>query len=389
MTQEVRIHARSLFDGRTFHSNQVLVIGGKHIIAIDQDTSRVDSVLDGVVAPGFVDLQVNGGGGALFNAHPTLGSLKTIISAHARYGTTGLMPTVITDDISTMKMAADAVAEGLRRDIPGLLGIHFEGPHISSSKKGAHSQEYIRPIADEEWAIFKRKDLGIVIVTLAPEAVSDRQIEELVRLGVKVCIGHSNADGATVKRAIECGASGVTHLFNAMSPISAREPGVTGVALTSETTRCGLIVDGHHVHNLNIQLALKVKPKGGVFLVTDAMPPVGTEMTEFEFFDRLVMVEDGRLISTTGELAGSAIDMASSVRYCHFELGICLGESIRLASQYPTDYLLGLPMQANPKVQLAPGMLANFVQLSEQLFVQSTWVKGNKIFSTETVNNEI
>ncbi|MEP4892107.1 MAG: N-acetylglucosamine-6-phosphate deacetylase [Aliiglaciecola sp.] len=389
MKQQMRLHAQRLFDGQAYHCDQVLVIEGKKIIAIDEDTSQVDKVLSGLVAPGFVDLQVNGGGGVLFNALPTVESLKTIFAAHARYGTTGLMPTVITDDINTMNMAADAVAEGIRLGVPGIMGIHFEGPHISTVKKGAHSQQHIRPITEQEWALFNRQDLGKIIVTLAPEVVPEEQIKALVNLGVKVCIGHSNADGVTTNKAIECGATGFTHLFNAMSPIAAREPGVTGVALTSETTRCGLIVDGHHVDDVNIQLALKAKPKGGIFLVTDAMPPVGTDATEFEFFDRQVKVKAGRLISTTGELAGAAIDMASSVRYCHFNLGIAEDESIRLASQYPKDYLSGSPIQANPKVQLAPGMLANFIQLDEQLVVQSTWVNGNNVFSQETMAKEV
>ncbi|GAB2694404.1 N-acetylglucosamine-6-phosphate deacetylase [Aliiglaciecola aliphaticivorans] len=389
MTQKVRLHVRKLFDGQAYHSDQVLVIEGRNIIAMDQDTSQVDIVLNGLVAPGFVDLQVNGGGGVLFNAQPNVASLKIIFAAHAKFGTTGLMPTVITDDIITMEKAADAVAEGISQNLPGILGIHFEGPHISTRKKGAHSQQYIRPITDREWALFKRKDLGKIIVTLAPEMVPDEQIKALVSLGVKVCIGHSNADAVTTNKALESGASGFTHLFNAMSPISAREPGVTGVALTSEVARCGLIVDGHHVDDLNIRLALKAKPTGGIFLVTDAMPPVGTDAKEFEFFDRHVTVKDGRLISTTGELAGAAIDMASSVRYCHFKLGICLDESIRLASQYPKDYLSDSPVKSGSTVQLAPGMLANFIQLDEQLVVQSTWVNGNKVFSTETMANEV
>ncbi|MDO6711845.1 N-acetylglucosamine-6-phosphate deacetylase [Aliiglaciecola sp. 2_MG-2023] len=389
MTQQMRLHAQRLFDGQAYHTDQVLVIEGEEIIAIDQDISQVDTVLSGLVAPGFVDLQVNGGGGVLFNTQPTLDSLKTIFAAHARYGTTGLLPTVITDDIDVMNRAADAVAQGIRQNEPGILGIHFEGPHISTIKKGAHSQQHIRPITDQEWTLFKRQDLGNIVVTLAPEVVPEGQIKELVSLGVKVCIGHSNADGITTSKAIQCGASGFTHLFNAMSPISAREPGVTGVALTSETTRCGLIVDGHHVDDLNIQLALKTKPKGGIFLVTDAMPPVGSDATEFDFFDRQVTVRDGRLTSTTGELAGAAIDMASSVRYCHFNLGISVDESIRLASQYPKDYLSGSPMQTNPKVQLAPGKIANFIQLDEKLVVQSTWVNGNKVFFQETMANEV
>ena len=382
-----RVHARTLFNGQSYSFDQVLVIENGVIIAIDQELSEVDCVLDGLVAPGYVDLQVNGGGGVLFNAKPCLDSLKIISNAHASFGTTGMLPTVITDDVNIMLKAANAVAEAIAQELPGIIGIHFEGPHISVKKKGAHSEKFIRPISEQEWQIFARKDLGHVLVTLAPEVVPIEQIKRLVELGVKVCIGHSNADYLTVKAALDAGASGFTHLFNAMSPISARQPGVTGCALTADSARCGLIVDGHHVDFINCQLALRAKPKGGIFLVTDAMPPVGTDATEFDFFDRRVLVENGKLTSTTGELAGSSIDMASLVRNCHRYLDITLDESIRMASQYPQDFLQGYPLDEQSKSLLSLGKKANFVQLNSRLDVQSTWIKGIKVFSKQKINH--
>jgi N-acetylglucosamine-6-phosphate deacetylase len=374
---QLRFYAKRLFDGQHFIDDQVLTITNGAISAIDQNISDVDVEISDLVVPGFIDLQVNGGGGALFNDSPSVDKLEIIMSAHAKFGTTAMMPTLITDKVEVMGQAADAISEAITKKIPGIVGIHFEGPHLSLAKKGTHSADLIRPISDAEWRILSRKDMGQVIVTLAPETVSAKDVTRMVELGIKVCLGHTNADFCTAQKAVDAGATGFTHLYNAMSPLQGREPGVVGCALLNDNTQCGLIVDGHHVDYASCKLAIKTKPAGGIFLVTDAMPPVGTNMTEFPLYDRTVYVENGKLTSTTGELAGSSLDMATAVKNTHLDLNIPLGESIRMASLYPAQYLY-----ANQKMvrgELKVGMQADMVVLKEDFTVLSTWIAGEKI----------
>tara|TARA_R110001583_G_scaffold43130_2_gene137098 strand:+ start:1049 stop:2182 length:1134 start_codon:yes stop_codon:yes gene_type:complete len=375
MTQ-LRFHAKRLFDGQNFIDDQVLTITNGVISAIDQNINDVDVKSAGLVVPGFIDLQVNGGGGVLFNDFPSVDKLKIIMAAHAKFGTTAMMPTLITDKVEVMTQAANAISEAIAQKVPGIVGIHFEGPHLSLAKKGTHCAELIRPISAAEWQILSRKDIGQVIVTLAPETVSTQDITRMVELGIKVCLGHTNADFYTAQKAVDAGATGFTHLFNAMSPLQGREAGVVGCALLNDHTQCGLIVDGHHVDYASCQLAIKTKPAGGVFLVTDAMPPVGTDMKEFPLYDRTVYVENGKLTSTTGELAGSSLDMATAVKNTHLGLHMPLDESLRMASLYPAQYLY-----ANNNVirgELKIGMQADMIILNNDFSVSETWIGGEK-----------
>jgi len=376
MTQ-LRFHAQRLFDGQAFLDDQVLTIEEGKITAIDQDTSNVDVTVTGLVVPGYIDLQVNGGGGALFNDSPSVENLKTIMLAHAKFGTTAMMPTLITDKIEVMQQAADAMALAISEGIPGIVGIHFEGPHLSVAKKGTHCADYIRPISDAEWKVLSRKDIGQVIVTLAPETVSAKDVKRMADLGIKVCLGHTNADYQTTQQAIDAGATGFTHLFNAMSPLQGREPGVVGAALLNNNTSCGLIVDGFHVDYASCKLAIQAKPKGKIFLVTDAMPPVGTNQTQFALYDRTVYVDNGKLTSTTGELAGSSLDMANAVKNTHEKLGMPLDEALRMGSLYPAEYLY--QNQTVIRGELLQGKYADMVVLNDDLSVKETWISGKKI----------
>ena len=376
MTQK-RFHAKRLFDGQAFLDDQVLTIVDGQIMAIDQDISNSDITVKGLVAPGYIDLQVNGGGGALFNDSPSVDNLKTIMSAHAKFGTTAMTPTLITDKIEIMQQAAEAIAQAIGEGVPGIVGIHFEGPHLSVEKKGTHCADYIRPITDAEWQVLSRNDIGEIIVTLAPETVSAEDVTRMVKLGVNVCLGHTNADYKTTQQAIDAGASGFTHLFNAMSPLQGREPGVVGAALLNNHTSCGLIVDGFHVDYASCKLAIQAKPQGKIFLVTDAMPPVGTDQTQFALYDRTVYVDNGKLTSTTGELAGSSLDMANAVKNTHQKLGIELGEAIRMASMYPARYLY--QNQSVNRGELITGKQADMVVLNDDLSVRETWIAGEKV----------
>lgn len=374
---EIRLHAQQLFDGQQTVDHQVLTIVDGKISAIDSDVARVDQVLEGLVVPGFIDLQVNGGGGVLFNVSPTLNDLKTIIAAHSQFGTTGMLPTLITDKVEVMAQAADAMAEAIAIGVPGILGIHFEGPHLSTAKKGTHAEEFIRPISDAEWSILERKDLGQILVTLAPETVSVDDIKRMVSLGIKVCLGHTNASYETAQAAVDAGADGFTHLYNAMSPFQGREPGVTGCALLNEHTSCGIIIDGHHVDYASAQLAVKTKPSGKLFLVSDAMSTIGTDQTEFSFFDRTVYLRDGRLTSTTGELAGAALDMITAVNNTADHLNVSYEEAVRMASSYPAHYI----NQQGLRGELKIGQAADFVVLNEDRSVSSTWIGGQSVFN--------
>ncbi|AOW77773.1 N-acetylglucosamine-6-phosphate deacetylase [Colwellia sp. PAMC 20917] len=371
-----RLYVKKLFDGQNFIDHQVLTITDGKITAFDNNISDVDDVLDGLVVPGFIDLQVNGGGGALFNDSPSLKNIKTIMAAHAKFGTTAMLPTLITDKISVMQQAAEAMAEAMAEKTPGIIGIHFEGPHLSVAKKGAHIEEHIRAISPQEWQVLERKDIGQILVTLAPETVNVDDIARMVSLGIKVCLGHTNADFNTAQKALEAGADGFTHLYNAMSAIQGREPGVTGCALLNDQASCGLIVDGHHVNFESCKLALKTKPAGRVFLVTDAMPPVGTSDVEFTLVGKKVRLNNGKLTSTTGELAGSVLNMAQAVANTHLGLRLPLDEALRMASKYPANYI----KQSDIRGSLTIGSQADFVELNDNFTVKSTWISGQAIY---------
>ncbi|GAA4872851.1 N-acetylglucosamine-6-phosphate deacetylase [Ferrimonas pelagia] len=362
-----------LFDGERFIEPAWLSVADGAIVALGHgDAPAPATPLHGTLVPGFIDVQVNGGGGVLFNAEPTLAGLGQIIQAHARYGSTGLMPTLITDELAVIRRAADAVAAGRRQGLPGLLGVHFEGPHLSVAKKGVHSPEFIRPISDEEMAQYCRQDLGVVMVTVAPERMSLQQIAQLVEAGVRVCLGHSNADAQTVNAALRAGASGFTHLFNAMSPFTSREPGMVGAALLDETAWCGLIVDGHHVHRDSLRLALKIRPADKMLLVTDAMPPVGAAGSEFELMGRAITRQGDKLTAPSGELAGSVLDMASAVRNSLAWLGLEQAQVLKMAGRYPAEFLGLAPHYG----RLQSGSVADMVLLDGALQVQQTWIGG-------------
>ncbi|WP_286263206.1 N-acetylglucosamine-6-phosphate deacetylase [Thalassotalea atypica] len=372
------IFAHRLFDGQNYHDNARLLIENGKVLAIESHAQVQvgDHVLSGLVVPGFIDLQVNGGGGCLLNATPSIEAVKTIMAAHSKYGTTAMLPTLITDRVEVMEKAADAVAQAIEEHVPGIVGIHFEGPHLSVAKKGAHSAEFIRPISDAEWRVLARQDIGQILVTVAPENISTQDIAKMVSMGIKVCLGHTNADYHVAQNAIDAGADGFTHLYNAMSPLNAREPGVVGCALVNDHASCGIIIDGHHVDFVSCKAAINAKPTGKVFLVTDAMPPVGTAQQSFDFFDRKVLLSEGKLTSTTGELAGSVLDMATAVKNTHHELKLPLDESIRMASLYPADYI----NLQNAHGQLINGANANFVVLNGELSVSQTWIEGQVVY---------
>lgn len=364
-----------LFDGESWFDNVSVMISDGIIQAITLATGPVRS---GMLVPGFIDVQVNGGGGALFNSAPNRQTLRTMFNAHSRFGTTAMLPTVITDSIGVMQQAADAIAAAIADNEPGIIGVHFEGPHLSLPKKGVHPQQHIRQLSAEELALYGRTDLGIKLLTLAPENVSPEQIRQLVGLNVIVCLGHSNADAETVQAALAAGASGFTHLYNAMSPLTSREPGMVGVALADPHSWCGVIFDGQHMHAVAAKVALAAKPKGKLMLVTDAMSPVGTCETEFDFFAGKVRRDGNKLTDADGRLAGSVLDMAGAVRYAIDSLGVVPEEALRMASLYPAQFLA-----LHNSGHIVAGAQADLVLLNNEWQVQQSWVNGQQVFTAE------
>lgn len=368
-----------LFDGDAMRGRVDLVIDSGVIIGMDpvgheQPADVEVTDLHGMLlAPGFVDVQVNGGGGTLFNNDPSVEGLATIAEAHRNYGTTTLIPTLITDTTEVFDAAAEAVSAALDAKIPGIRGVHFEGPCLNPERKGVHKESDFRPLDADLQAIFSRKDLGTIVVTLAPERVEADQIKQLADAGVLVCAGHTAADYSGIVEALAHGLRGFTHLYNAMSPMTNREPGVVGAALDDGYSWCGLIVDGHHLHDATARAAIKAKATGKIMLVTDAMSTVGAREKLFSLYGEDIHAEDGRLARTDGTLAGSDLDMMSAVRNTHLRLGVALDEALRMASLYPAQFL-----KLDDQIGRAlPGYAADLVGVDpSDLSVKRTWIAG-------------
>ncbi|HEX6834176.1 MAG TPA: N-acetylglucosamine-6-phosphate deacetylase, partial [Rudaea sp.] len=333
--------------------------------------------LDGAhLAPGFIDCQVNGGGGVLFNDAPYVDTIRRIGAAHSRFGTTGFLPTLISDDRCVMRSAISAVEAAIAAKVPGVLGIHLEGPFLAPDRRGIHdAQKFQIPDQGDVDLVASLKP-GKTLLTLAPERVPDALLRELVRRGVIVAAGHTAADYAATRRALDAGVRGFTHLFNAMTALQTREPGAVGAALEDAASWCGLIVDGHHVHPATLRVALAAKPRGKLFLVTDAMPPVGAAQTDFVLNGERIECRDGRCVNAQGTLAGSALDMAGAVRNTVEQMRLPLAEAVRMASTYPADFL-GL---SKTHGRITPGCAADFVVLGADANVRETWIGGARVF---------
>lgn len=331
--------------------------------------------LQGLLCPGFFDIQVNGGGGVLFNQQPDAAALRTISQAHLQFGTTAMLPTVITDKLQVMQAAADAVAELLPQARHTVVGIHFEGPHLSTARRGIHPADCIRPLSDAELALFCRKDLGIVMVTLAPETVPAAQIRQLSAAGVIVCLGHSAATAEQALAAIDAGARCFTHLFNAMSPLTSREPGMVGAALVSTDVYCGLILDHLHVHPLSVRIAAQCKGEDKLILVTDAMAHTGSALQTLAYQHTEIRRDGLKLTLPDGTLAGSALDMLTALRHYHHDLALPLSSGLKALSANPAS-LCGLHTDIG---YLQQGALANMLLLNTELDIQRCWLHGAQI----------
>ncbi len=367
--------------GDEFRDDLAVVIEDGRITALVSDAApqlgSADEQVDlggGWLLPGFIDAQVNGGGGVLFNNTPDVDSLRTLAAAHRRFGTTGLLPTLISDDVQVMRRAIDATRAAIAQGVPGVLGIHLEGPYIAPARKGTHDANKFRVPDADEIAMAASLDNGVTLLTLAPERVPLESIRALVERGVIVAAGHTAASYEEARAGLDAGIRGFTHLYNAMSPLTGREPGAVGAALEDRDSWIGIIADGVHVHAASLRVALAAKPRGKVMLVTDAMPPVGADSPSYELYGEVITAVDGVVRNAAGSLAGSALDMATAVRNAVHLLGLPLDEAARMASRYPAQFL-NLDDRLG---EIAEGYQADLVLLDDALQVRATWIAGER-----------
>lgn len=336
-----------------------------------RDAERID--LGGqLLLPGFIDVQVNGGGGALFNDEPSVATIRTIGEAHRTFGTTGFLPTLISDDLATIGEAIGAVQSALEQGVPGVLGIHIEGPFLNWARRGVHDARHLRRIDAGQVSLLSSLKGGRTLLTLAPETTTPDMIATLAGKGIILSAGHSDATFEETTAAIAHGVRGFTHLFNAMARLEPRSPGIVGAALYDQETWCGIIVDGHHVDPVMLQLALRCKRQERFMLVTDAMPTVGSDRTSFKLQGKTITLKDGLLRDENGTLAGAALDMAGAVRNAVSMLGLDIVAAARMASEYPAQFL-GLGSELG---KIAAGYRANLVTLDGDLKVTRTWIEG-------------
>jgi N-acetylglucosamine-6-phosphate deacetylase len=373
----------SFFNGRVltdtgFVEGRAVLVEDGRILRVtagsDPDIKAADRRVDLVghmLVPGFIDTQVNGGGGVLFNEKPTVEAIRAIGAAHRRFGTTGFLPTVITDDLDRIGLALDA-ADLAVRNVPGALGIHVEGPFINEQRKGIHDSSKFRLLGERAFEMLTSVADGRRLVTLAPELTTPAMIGRLAAAGIIVSAGHTDGSYEQITESLSAGVSGFTHLYNAMSPLAGRSPGAVGAALDHHGAWAGIIVDGHHVAPASLRIALKAMGPDRLMLVTDAMPSVGVAARSFQLQGRHIVVANGVCVDEKGVLAGSDLDMAGAVRNAVALLGVDLPTAVRMASHVPACFL-GLGHELG---RIAPGYRADLVQLTDAIDVVESWISG-------------
>jgi N-acetylglucosamine-6-phosphate deacetylase len=377
IADEHAVLADRVFDGHRWHAKAAVLVRDGRIVGlaswgeVPPDWPQTRLPAGAFLAPGFTDLQVNGGGGVLLNDQPTADGMRAIARAHRRYGTTACLPTLITDTREQMRTAIAAARSISGRD--GVVGLHLEGPFISPRRPGVHRPDRVaKPRPDDLEELCQLAGAGRSLVTLAPECVPTGFIRKLASLGVRISIGHSEAPAAVVMQAIADGATGVTHLFNAMPPLSARAPGIIGAALADQRLTAGLILDGIHVDPVSVRAAFAAKGSDRIALVTDAMPTVGTSLNRFELLGQTIKLADRRLTTEEGTLAGAHLDMTSAVRNAVKLAQFPLEDALRAASLTPARFL-GLDSERGA---LVSGARADLVALTQELRVVATWTDG-------------
>ena len=368
-----------LFDGDVLHAGHALLVDGESIVEIVSENDlpgEVDKVvdLDGhLLAPGLIDLQVNGGGGVLFNDAPTVDSLQKMLAAHRPFGTTAMLPTLISDDAAIMRKGIAAVSAAMGENVVGVIGIHLEGPHLNPAFRGVHDASKIRSLDDDAIEILTSLKRGVTLLTVAPETLSTSSIKKLCDAGLVVFGGHSAATYEQTIDALGTGMTGFTHLFNAMTPLTSRAPGMVGAALDDADSYFGIIADGYHVHPASLRIAIAAKAHGKAVLVTDSLSSVGSAIKSFEMGGQTISAEGGRCLTADGMLAGSDIGLIEAVRNtCDFG-GVDRLEALRMASRYPAQ-AIGLQDSLGRAMS---GFKANLIELDDGLNVVRNWIAGD------------
>ena len=368
--REIWLCPNTLFDGATLSDGMAVCLVGDQVTKVravsEIPVGATCHRVQGLVTPGFVDLQVNGGGDVLLNTTPTVDGMVAIAAAHRRFGTVGILPTVITDQAAVLARVAEAVVAA--KGHAGILGLHIEGPHIAAARRGTHAAAMIRPLDGATIGIVKAlTDAGIfVMITLAPEAATLAQIADLAALGAVVSLGHTGATAAEARAALAAGASCFTHLFNAMSPMLHRLPGVVGTAINSDAY-AGIICDGIHVADEMVGLAIRARPVADVmFLVSDAMPTVGGS-DRFVLYGQEVRLVNGRLLNGDGALAGAHVTMADSLARLVNVVGVETALALRMAVTVPAR-VIGRPELA----QIVGRDATDLLVLNDRLAVVGT-----------------
>lgn len=365
-----------VFDGQKLQDGMAVIVDGTVITQILPASKLPRGIViqdlgGGLLTAGFIDVQVNGGGGALMNDNPTIETVQRIAESHRKFGTTGLLPTVITDDQHVIDQAVVAVQHAISNRIPGVLGIHMEGPFLDSARKGAHPAQFIRVMTEADVQRIAAMACGCVMLTLAPNKVSPRLISALSQRGVLISLGHAEATVVEVQQALDAGARAFTHVFNAMSQLNGRQPGMVGSCLADRESYCGVIVDGLHVDDVALKVLFAAKAKDRIMLITDAMSAAAGGPDRFELQGRTAQRVGNRLQLEDGTLAGSIVTMDEAVRRS-LQLGVGLEDALRMASLVPAHFL----RKQNELGRIAEGFSASMVHLSDDLHVNKTWIDG-------------
>jgi N-acetylglucosamine-6-phosphate deacetylase len=368
-----------IFTGEQWLTNQAVIIDGEHITDICPAEKLPASVSQTIdlqgqrLIPGLIDTQVNGGGGVLFNHSPTAEALRVMGAAHRRFGTTGFYPTLISDDLEIVAQAIAAVEQAITDKVPGVLGIHLEGPFLNPERKGVHNAEKFKTIDEAAFKLLTSLKVGKTLITIAPELTTPEMIRRLADTGIIVAAGHSAANYDQTKIALNAGVTSFTHLFNAMTPFTSREPGMVGAVLEDKHSWCGIIADGFHVHPAAIKVAHQAKAPGKMVLVTDAMPSVGAEDKSFNLYGEQIFYSEGKLTTASGTLAGSDLDMLAAVRNSIQLCGIDTDEAIRMASTYPAAMMGEKNLGA-----IQPGFIAGMILIDDNYQLLRSWINGSE-----------
>ena len=366
----------TVFDGTSLQDGMSVVVEGRVITDVLSASHlprsiEIQNLKGGLLSAGFIDVQVNGGGGALMNDSPTIETVRRIAEAHRKFGTTGLLPTVITDDQTVIDQAVEAVQSAIESKVPGVLGIHLEGPFLDLDRKGAHPANFIRAMTESDVRRIGAIACGSVMLTLAPNRVPTKFISELSQRGVLISLGHAEASIAEVQQALGAGARAFTHIYNAMSQLNGRDPGMVGACLADRESYCGVIVDGLHVDDVALKVLFAAKARDRIMLITDAMPPAAGGPESFALQGRMAQRVGNRLQLEDGTLAGSIVTMDEAVRRT-VQLGVSLEDALRMASTVPAQFL----RRENELGRIAKGFIASMVHLTDDLYVNKTWIDG-------------